>query len=96
MSDYHSDGDDWMTEIAKANLTSAGYTVDFEDVSYHDYQGTIRYTARNPDTGKWGECGYSYGSCSYCGSTEDWTEDMFREALADITERDDKPERSWY
>lgn len=93
--EYHSDGDTWMTEIAKANLSNAGYTVDFEDVSYHDYQGTVMYVARNPDTNMWGYVSYEYGSCNHCGSTENWTEDDFRQALSNVTEQEVKPSARW-
>lgn len=76
--------ENWQEDFAKDRLAAAGFTDNFRDLSYHDYQGTIRYAAQDPASKEWAEVSYSYGSCSHCDPTYDWQDEDYREALSDI------------
>jgi hypothetical protein len=81
-----------MEEQARKSLAAAGFTDNFKDCSYRDYQGTMRWTAQNPETKIWGYVGYEYGSCSVCDPTDGWTDDDYNEALSIVHEQDDEPQ----
>ncbi len=79
---------------AKDLLASQGYTGNFEDVSYHDYEGTVMYCAQNSE-GKWGSVSYYYGTCEMCGAIS--SDEDAKERLDDSFEGslDNKPSAAW-
>ncbi len=79
---------------ARDLLASQGYTGNFEDVSYHGYEGTVMYCAQN-SVGKWGCVSYSYGTCEMCGaiSSDEEAKELLDDSFAG--DLDNKPSAGW-